>query len=293
MPWYIFDRHVLEPLGDFVKMWSADLPLESDFSTSLFGSWYLTPKQHAAEFIIYNLAFMYLFVVFLKKALAPGTAIAKALEEAKKAAPTRRSKVDLALVAVLAASLALVWYHKGNSGTRIFLLQPCHVSMVTLIIMMLWSPMSSVPHVVFNVYLHTMWGTLLAIFSPDLRDNKQFLEVENFWFEHYALLITPLIITYNNRLVAFPASRDLALASFLFKALYHSFVLAPVSLRSGNNLNYLLMPPPGPLQWFGELYRLVMYLFCCLLTFATRYVLAEVVLRIMPRRKGVEKVKGE
>jgi hypothetical protein len=102
--------------------------------------------------------------------------------------------------------------------------------------------------------------------------------------EHYALLITPVILVYNNRLTVFPRSYVFAFASFLLKGIYHSAVLAVVSLLSGKNLNYLLLPPPGPLEWFGQFYRAVMYAFCTFLTLVTRFGLVELVLRIIPRR---------
>ncbi|KAI9183080.1 hypothetical protein H9P43_003997 [Blastocladiella emersonii ATCC 22665] len=271
-------------VGDFVQSWSADLPLEMDRESSIYGSWYLSPVQHGIEFVLFNAFFVVFFVVFLKRALLPGTPVDAALRLAKKGASAKRSKLDMTIVAILVASLSLVTYHKSNSGSLNFMLQPCHVSMLTLIVMLLWDQRSSVPHVMYNIYLHTMWGTLLAILSPDLRDAKQPLEAENFWFEHWALLITPLLLAWSNRLAVFPRSFDLAMAAFLAKALYHSLVLAPVALRSGNNLNYMLEPPLGPLELFKEFYRLVMYLFCCLLTYFTRYVLVEIVFMLVPRR---------
>ncbi|KAF9993686.1 hypothetical protein BGZ80_008059 [Entomortierella chlamydospora] len=76
---------------------------------------------------------------------------------------------------------------------------------------------------------------------------------------------------------------DVFFMSFSIFALYHSFILSTISLLKGENLNYLLVPPPGILQSFGKWYRPVMYMFCVLLTL-TRYVLVEVVIQILPRR---------
>ena len=81
---------------------------------------------------------------------------------------------------------------------------------------------------------------------------------------------------------------DVALMSFSFFALYHSAVLSSMALFHGQNLNYLLMPPPGPLQWFGRWYRPVMYAFCVFLTMS-RYFLVELVIQWLPRRN----VNGE
>ncbi|KAF8955578.1 hypothetical protein BGZ46_002607 [Entomortierella lignicola] len=71
--------------------------------------------------------------------------------------------------------------------------------------------------------------------------------------------------------------------SFSLFALYHSFILSSMALLNGENLNYLLVPPPGPLASFGQWYRPVMYLFCVGLTM-TRYFLVEVVIQFLPRR---------
>ncbi|KAF9966168.1 hypothetical protein BGZ65_000471, partial [Modicella reniformis] len=37
------------------------------------------------------------------------------------------------------------------------------------------------PHVLLNIYFHIMWGTMLALLSPDLRDYGRFYEVVNFY----------------------------------------------------------------------------------------------------------------
>lgn len=89
---------------------------------------------------------------------------------------------------------------------------------------------------------------------------------------------------WSNRYVIWPVSMDVALMSFSFFALYHSAILSSMALLRGQNLNYLLMPPPGPLQSFGRWYRPVMYMFCVLLTMS-RYFFVEVLIQVIPRRK--------
>ncbi|KAF9208151.1 hypothetical protein BGZ49_009625 [Haplosporangium sp. Z 27] len=128
-----------------------------------------------------------------------------------------------------------------------------------------------------------MWGTMLALLSPDLRDYNLFLEIENFFVEHYLLLLAPVYMIWSNRYVIWPVSLDVTFMSFSLFALYHSFILSSMALLNGENLNYLLVPPPGPLASFGQWYRPVMYLFCVGLTM-TRYFLVEVVIQFLPRR---------
>ncbi|KAJ1501369.1 hypothetical protein HMI54_010035 [Coelomomyces lativittatus] len=275
----ILDLYILDPLSNFVKEWSADMPLEINRNSSIQGSWYLSPKQHAIEFILYNFFFSYGIEHFLAKALAKNTPTYNALKKAMKEAPTRRSRLDILFLILLCSSLSLVVIYKLYRKTTIFLLQPCHVSMASLILLLLYNPKKEAPHIGFNIYLHTIWGTILALLVPDLRDCDLFFERYNFWIEHLLLLITPVYILLKRRLALFPLTPNLAFAAFFFKALYHSLLLSLVSLIFGVNVNYLLLPPPGTLEVFSHFYRLVMYVFSCGMTFLTRYLFVEIIVR--------------
>lgn len=68
--------------------------------------------------------------------------------------------------------------------------------------------------------------------------------------EHYLLLFAPVYMIWSNRYVIWPFSMDVALMSFSLFALYHSFILSTMALIKGQNLNYLLMPPPGKQNTF-------------------------------------------
>lgn len=48
---------------------------------------------------------------------------------------------------------------------------------------MAWPTKSSqfVPQLLFNIYLHTFWGAILALVFPDLRDHDMLGEVFNFF----------------------------------------------------------------------------------------------------------------
>ncbi|KAK5821630.1 TMEM164 family-domain-containing protein [Linnemannia elongata] len=279
---------MFERMGDWLLNVAAEMPFETDWDSSLNGSWYLSPRRHTVEFVIYNALFLYTVRYFYKRALYPGSPISKLF--AAYTPPAKKSKIEISVMVILAASLLTTVYQKWARGGLLYLLQPCHMSAMLLISILAGPKEKKWPHIFLNIYFHIMWGTMLALLSPDLRDYDLFFEVENFFIEHYLLLLAPVYMIWSNRYVIWPFSMDVALMSFSLFALYHSFILSTMALIKGQNLNYLLMPPPGPLQAFGKWYRPVMYLFCVLLTM-TRFILVEVVIQILPRRKIVPAVR--
>ncbi|KAG0371281.1 TMEM164 family-domain-containing protein [Gamsiella multidivaricata] len=272
---------MFEGLGDWLLSVAAEMPFETDWESSLQGSWYLSPRRHTVEFLIYNVVFFQTARYFYHRALSPGSPISKMF--ASYEPPLKKSKIEIAVMATLAISLMITVVQKWFRGGMIFLLQPCHMSAMMLIIILAGPKSKKWPHILLNVYFHIMWGTMLALLSPDLRDYDLFFEIENFYIEHYLLLFVPFYMIWSNRYVIWPVSIDVAFMSFSLFALYHSFILSSMALLRGQNLNYLLMPPPGPLQAFGKWYRPVMYAFCVFLTMS-RYFLIEFVIQILPRR---------
>lgn len=284
----------LDFVGDFVRAWSSDIiPDEHDPKNGEIGSWYLSPKQHGVEFIVTNIVFVLLFRFFYNRAFKKDTPADQVLVHAVATAPSKRSKLDFFLLSMLFASISLITYHKYVRNAMVFMLQPCHVSMISLITILLMNPQRKSPHIAFNIYLHTQWGTLLALFFPDLRGYDLPFEIENFWIEHLLLVIAPVMMIFNNRLAVLPLSFDIAFVSFVFKATYHSLVLAIVSLYTGRNLNYMLTPPPGPVETFGLFYRPMMYVNSFILTILTRYVLVTIVTWALPRRVRKEYLEGD
>ncbi|KAG0379449.1 hypothetical protein BGX24_000335 [Mortierella sp. AD032] len=275
---------MFERMGDWLLNVAAEMPFETDWDSSLNGSWYLSPRRHTVEFVIYNALFLYTVRYFYKRALYPGSPISKLFTAY--VPPAKKSKIEISVMVILTSSLLITVYQKWARGGLLYLMQPCHMSAMLLISILAGPKDKKWPHILLNIYFHIMWGTMLALLSPDLRDYDLFFEVENFFIEHYLLLLAPIYMIWSNRYVIWPFSMDVALMSFSIFALYHSFILSTMALIKGQNLNYLLMPPPGPLQAFGKWYRPVMYLFCVLLTM-TRYVLVEVVIQLLPRRKIV------
>ena len=64
------DRYVAEPLGGLVLAVSArKITGDTDSSTSTKASWFLSPKQHALEFIALNVLFVTTTLYFYRIAI--------------------------------------------------------------------------------------------------------------------------------------------------------------------------------------------------------------------------------
>lgn len=99
-----------------------------------------------------------------------------------KEAPSTTRLSDHLVLGCLVGTYLLTAVHKFQRDSVIFLLQPCHMSLMILILTLILPRENRKAHVIFNLYLQVTWGTLLALLVPDLRDYSAFLEVENFFF---------------------------------------------------------------------------------------------------------------
>ncbi|KAI9470591.1 MAG: transmembrane protein [Benjaminiella poitrasii] len=216
---------------------------ETDFADSLGGSWYVSPAAHGIEFLTVVPFYLLMVVYFGHKALNEENY--NMLANIKNR--PRRSWFETFCLVAMIFSYAVTVIHKLASDTNYFLLQPCHASAVILIIIMAWPSSDEVyqyiPQLLFNIYLHTLWGSVLALVFPDLRDHDMLGEVFNFFFEHGLILVLPFYLLTTKRYVVLPLNIDMALFSFFLYASYHSPLLHAVSLWSGYNINYTLVSP--------------------------------------------------
>jgi len=155
------------------------------------------------------------------------------------------------------------------------MLQPCHVNLLVLLFILNFPKKYTLPHFVYNVFIYGIWGTLLAIGAPDLRGYDMLLETENFWFEHYLLLVSPFLLMLTDRYVLWPPSAAVGILSFSLNVLYNIPFLATLSLLTGLNVNYTLSPPPGVVENFGTYYRIVMVFSLALISLFIRYTFTE------------------
>ncbi|KAJ3338145.1 hypothetical protein HDU93_009945 [Gonapodya sp. JEL0774] len=267
----------IDPMASFFEDLHPHLLTTPDPEDALSGSWYLHPARHIKEFFAFNAVFVPAFLYFNGRAWESPQLVREV--EAKLPTMKRIPVLDEVVFGLSAASFGIITVHKCYRGSLIYLVQPCHMSCL-LIMYLIWSdPKQRKTHTYFNLYVTIMWGAWLALVNPDLRNQTMFLEPEVFWLEHVLVAVVPLLLAINKRFILYPFTFDFVMASFLLFALYHSVVLSGMAVLTSYNLNYLMHPPIGPLQYFGQNFRPVMYTFCCVLTFAFRGIFVEGVCR--------------
>ncbi|KAF9578555.1 hypothetical protein BGW38_005587 [Lunasporangiospora selenospora] len=275
------ENQVVNPASRFVERIAFEMPKVTDLADTYKGTWYLSPRQHTIEFVCYNVLFFVLFRVglhlFRKKGSAFYSPRLDQLSHSINANVLAGHWMDKVVLILLCGSYALTVYHKVFGDNFMYLLQPCHVNLLLLIFMMVSPPESKVTKMAFNSYLHYIWATILALSSPDTTENGLYLVIENFWIEHYLLLLVPIYLIYSGRFVVFPLSFSYAMLSYALFCLFHSFVLTGFGLLTGHNLNYMLVPPNSPLMHsLGKYYRLAVFVGMFIGCLISRYVLVEI-----------------
>eukprot|EP01137_Pigoraptor_chileana_P002385 Opistho-2@41157 len=265
---------LVDPIARFLHDMHPGMPLVPNRATSLSGSWFLSPRQHVIEFIVYNAFFLTIFFVLSKRLTAKGGAYYFIEVDARR----KRTIVEHLATLSLLVTLGYTLYFKYLRGGTLFLLQPCHISLAILIVLSFAPAGWKGAHLLFNMYFYWMWGAILALAFPDLRDYEDPVEIFFFFFEHYLLVVIPFVFYAVGRFEILEPTLAITLCAFSVKAIYHSIVLESLALYTGLNLNYLMSPPTGILEHFGIYYRSVQYAFCCILTFVTRYVLVAIIL---------------
>ncbi|KAK3814553.1 MAG: TMEM164 family-domain-containing protein [Linnemannia elongata] len=296
------EQEVVNPASKFVEKYAFEMPSVTDLTDTYKGTWYLSPRQHTIEFVCYNVLFFVLLRVglqlFRKKGSAFYSPRLDQLTESINSNVLAGHVMDKAVLVLLCGSYALTVYHKVFGDSYMYLLQPCHVNLLLLIFTMVGPKESKVTRMAFNSYLHYIWATIFALSFPDTTENGLYLVIENFWFEHYLLLLVPIYLIYTGRFVVFPLSFSYAVFSYALFCLFHSFVLSGLGLLTGHNLNYMLVPPNSPLMhMLGKYYRLVIYSGIFISCLVSRYILVEVFsvglkIKEWKKRNGLMRAQG-
>merc|ERR1719343_877250 len=101
-----------------------------------------------------------------------------------------------------------------------------------------------------------MWGSWVGCLAADLRDYEDKIEIVNFFTLHCVICLVPFYHIYRE---TFPVySPDIHGGVMLFTA-YHFWVCWPLSMYSGWNLNYMMVPPKEA-RFAGKWYRPAMCL---------------------------------
>jgi len=279
-------------LGNWVTRFAPAVPTETDWSQSVVGSWYIAPSQHGLELLILSLVFGLGTTYYGLTAFGHG--INRKLLFNFSPVNKHSHLVERTLFTALAMSLTTTLVHKIIRRHVLFMLQPCHMSAMLLLFVMAWPQKSSpIPNVLFNIYLHTFWGTIAALVFPDLRDHYLIGETVNFFAEHMLILILPFYMVHTGRYLVLPASFKVAMFSFALYGLYHSPFIHIVALKSSININYIFVPPPiGFLVEMGPLYRPLLYCVAMANTFLSRYILVETALIVL-RKKSSHHIKAK
>lgn len=99
------------------------------------------------------------------------------------------------------------------------------------------------------------WGVLVALATPDTRDQVYAFEYPHFFVTHALELLVPLYYLARRR-YAVHTSLTSTLFYFACFILLHFGVYEVVSIASEQNLNYIMMPP-RPLHKFGKSFRYI------------------------------------
>lgn len=152
------------------------------------------------------------------------------------------------------ASYTLLVVGKALTGRTIYLAAPCN-AMSALLLLFAVDPGSYLGEALFNWYLVTIWGVLVALGTPDTRDQVYSFEYPHFFVTHILELAVPVYLLLR-RQYAVHSSLASTLHYFGWYLVLHFGVYELVSILAEENLNYI-MRPPRPLFKFGTDYRYI------------------------------------
>lgn len=189
--------------------------------------------------------------------------------------------LDYILRAVTTICFCAIIYYKTAVPKRwAFLLMPCHIQNAFLVYLSFAPRRGRVSAFLWAVSLYTYFGTFLALLLPDTRNQEMPLELINFWTQHVALLLLPLVWILRRR-YALPGGLAPFLVSWAFFVLQESHLHLAASVATGYNVVYVMVPskPQMRLHGAGGAYRYWWtFLELPLLLAATRYGIVEAIL---------------
>jgi hypothetical protein len=215
---------------------------------AMVGSWYLDPERHVMECI----AFVTLSSLIIIGLLPRLSQYPKS--NATKSTPPLSIKVTTFII----YAVQLIYKLNGYPGKVLFMAMPCNV-LWTMWACLCFLPMSAqTMHIIYQLIVPYTSLAIVAVATPDTSDLTMFLEVPFFFFMHYALIFYPIYLMRSGHISVLPltvaSNKDGLVVNFMkwwvlacaYFALFYFGVAAPLSLKYGINLNYMLSPPPNP-----------------------------------------------
>jgi len=212
--------------------------------------WYLSPKQHIIETIIANVGFISLILValYIRKKQnfpkCPGIDYEDDDDDDHAANNIQNLPFwGLVLRTLLSACFIITSYHKYMGQKLGYMLMPCHFATLCYLYSM-YTTNYRRANTMFNIAIHFMFFTVLALALPDFTHFSLFGEVFNFWAHHWILLIVPLYLLVSGHYIIDQRDSYYFLLAVGLGGLVHFDIQAPAGFLSGLNVNYLFWPPP-------------------------------------------------
>jgi hypothetical protein len=298
---------IFDWLGGILVMVNPRVPFDaSRLASTNDVAWFTPPGQVVQEFLC-SLLFLLvpLLLLFMRRVWHVSMPAASKLWEQKDI--WHYVEVFATGVAWFCGVLTFI-YKFAIPGRWVFLLQPCHLSNIVLMLLSgehflrthslgsfaTGSSSSESPpwtHILLNWHVSMLFSAAIALATPDTSNSTMFFEIPYFYIQHVTLLVLPLVWIQRRRFHLYGGVGPfLLLWGFNFFFL-HYIVFFGMGLVFEKNVNYMFVPPrplvallsPHPLLL--RYYRTVMGLLCLVLTMLSRFVVVELWLRLTaPKR---------
>ena len=236
----------------------------------MVGYFYLTPRRYIVESIF--LCSVFSFILWklhrskttLSPQLLKGTAYG--------ARPSRFLQMTCFLI------IGLNIFFKSTPNSKLwFLCMPCNVQWTLL----LWYSFQPTDYL-FELICSYWSFCLPALLNPDTDDVDNVGELEFFYLHHGLLLaLVPLLVLSRIHATRQQSTTSVSLQHHLrwitisacWFGLFYFGPVTLISLLTGWNLNYMLVPPPNQLLAVGGQYRLTSIFVCVGMMFLSRVLL--------------------
>ncbi|XP_037089972.1 transmembrane protein 164-like [Pollicipes pollicipes] len=142
----------------------------------------------------------------------------------------------------------------------IYLLNPCHVTTATQIILLAIPP-SKYTTIIFRIHLNFMNGAVLALLFPVTNTRLLPFEAELYWIQHSMMLVVPYYMLRLGGVYTIEKLQDMtwSVMSLGMSMLYHFTVLQAIGIATTVNLNSMVCPAISD-PFYGPWYRVAAFI---------------------------------